>query len=380
MRVTTEVHGGDPLWFAVDADHAHLLSDRADHVAVTLLLPAMKAGRDLRIGGRMTDVLLHQMNGDLQSLLRSIHPELRSVTVTADEVAPTIAPAAGVGAGFSGGVDSLSVVRTYLLEEDVPPALRLTHLLNYNVGSHGPDGTELWRARSAPLARAAAQWGVPFVRVDSNVDAHYPDIGFYESVTLRNAAVPHLLTGGISRVQVAAAQTFFHARIGTHGDIALSDTMLLPLLSTPAMTQSSANSGLSRLEKTVALIGRPEARYLDVCIASDPGPLRNCGACDKCLRAMLTLEVAGHLDDFVPTVFPREPYLARRAAYIAEILGDDQAFAVEIRDFAASRGWIWGAAAYGRAATTRVRRFGGRMLRGAARTAPGRFVRRALSV
>ena len=126
----------DTLWFTVASAHAALLADRADHVAVALLLPAMKAGVDLHIGGVLTDVLLHQLNGDLQSLLLVIRPELTRVLISADESAPSAPTAAGVGAGFSGGVDSLSVVQDYLLGPEVPAALSLPQLINYDVGSH----------------------------------------------------------------------------------------------------------------------------------------------------------------------------------------------------------------------------------------------------
>lgn len=378
MRVTVDVYGRDPLWFQVDAAFEPLLSDRADHVAIAMLLPAMKAGHDLHVGGRVTDVLLHQLNHDLQVLLRAILGDLQAVTVTADEAVTSAAPAPGVGGGFSGGVDSLAVVRSYLLDADVPDALRMTHLFNYNVGSHGPDGNALWRARCAPLAQAAAAWGVPLVRVDSNLDAHYPKIGFLESVSVRNAAVHHLLGGGIGRVYVGSSQPFWNARVDPCGDLALADTMLLPLLSTPAMTLSSANSDVTRVEKTLALVGRPEAQYLDVCVDFDPVDGRNCGQCTKCLRTMLTLEIAGHLDGFIPDVFPREPYLVHRASYLGEVLGHDDAISQDLKDLAASRSWRWGATAHGRGALVRAREASSRTLHRAAQTPPGRVAKRLL--
>jgi hypothetical protein len=50
-RIIASIDDSEPLWFSVDADHEDLLSERADHVAVALLLPAMRYGRDLRVGG-----------------------------------------------------------------------------------------------------------------------------------------------------------------------------------------------------------------------------------------------------------------------------------------------------------------------------------------
>ncbi len=377
-RVIVDVDGQQPLWFSVAHEHAELLSDRADHVALALLMPAMKAGRDLHIGGVVTDVLLHQINADLQPLLQAIHPEFTTVRVDAEDLAPARLPRPGVGTGFSGGVDSLAAVRTYFLDEGVPEALRLTHLVNYNVGSHGTDGRRLWNARCAPLAEAAAAWALPFVRVDSNLDAHYPQIGFLESVSMRNAAAAHALTGGLGRMHVASAKQWAFAGVDSGGDIARADAMLLPAVSTPALTLSSANSGMTRVEKTLALVGRPEARYLDVCVSFDANGRRNCGECDKCLRAVATFEIAGHLHDVVPRIFPAEPYARRRAAFLAGVLASDDPFALEMRTLARARGWRWGVPIRTRAVIERARRGGDVNLRRAARTRPGMALRRML--
>ena len=88
VRVVAEIDGSQPLWFSVSSDDEALLGARADHVAVALLLPAMRHARDLRIGGVVTDSLLHRLNHDLQSLVRTVHPSYHSVVVTADETAP----------------------------------------------------------------------------------------------------------------------------------------------------------------------------------------------------------------------------------------------------------------------------------------------------
>ena len=89
----------------------------------------------------------------------------------------------------------------------------------------------------------------------------------------------------------------------THGDIGLAGAMTFPLLSTPALTVESTSSGMSRIERTLALVGGPYARYLDVCIDADPDRTTNCSRCWKCMRTMLTLEIAGSLDEFVPGRF-----------------------------------------------------------------------------
>jgi len=354
VRVVANIHDSAPLWFSLAPDDEELLAERADHVAVALLLPAMRYGRDLRVGGVVTDSLLHRLNHDVQSLVRVVHPNYHAVTVTADETVASGAAPSGVATGFSGGVDSFATLTEYASSATVPAALRVTHLLNNNVGAHGEHGGMLWRKRFDALRPVAADLGLPFIRVDSNIDAHYPLMGFMQTVTFRNAAVMHLLGGGIGRSYHASEGTFRHLRMPPpHGDIGLAGAMTFPLLSTSALTMESTSSGLSRIERTLALVGGPYARYLDVCIDADSNRTTNCSQCWKCMRTMLTLEIAGSLDEFVPTVFVRPPYERRRAQYYVELLSSSEPNDIELVEYGDRNGWRWGAVARGRAAARR---------------------------
>ncbi|MBN8205317.1 hypothetical protein JF550_05040 [Microbacterium esteraromaticum] len=337
-RIVADVAGAKPLWFSVESRYAHLLSDRADHVAVALLLPAMQSGRALHVGGTVTDTLLHQVNGDLQNLLMLTNPGTTRVAVSAEQVAEAAAPADGVATGFSGGVDSLATVEEYFWRGTAPRSLHITHLVNNNVGAHGTGGRALWEARCRPLQEAAESWGLPFVRVDSNLDEHYPRIGFLESVTLRNVAVAHALGAGIGRLLISAAGRFDD--VSTRR-ITAAEPLALPLLSTRGVAVTSAGSGSTRVQKTVALIHRTEAHILDVCIDPSPERTRNCSKCDKCLRTLLTIEIAGGLERFCPHAFSLETYLAHRDDYVARVLGGDSAYDREIRAYAVDVNWRW---------------------------------------
>jgi hypothetical protein len=343
IRVTSATNGGAPLWFSVPEEHAELLSARADHIAVGLLLPAMRYGRDLHVGGTVTGGLLHRLNHEVQSLVRQVHPTYSQVVVTAENLAASLPRAAGIATGFSGGIDSMAVLSEYALARDVPDELRITHLLSNNVGAHGTGGHPLWLARFQALLPVAKELQLPFIMVDSNLEDHYPRMGFFETVTFRNAAVAHLLAGGIGRLHYASGESFRSVQIPTDGDIGTVDTMSLPLLSTLGLSLDSANSDLSRVEKTLALIGNPYARYLDVCVDTDATRSANCSRCWKCMRAMFTLEVAGALDDFTPTPFSREPYDQARRAFVAGLLADERANYRDVVEFADSQGWKWGA-------------------------------------
>lgn len=342
IRVSTAIRDDTPLWFSVAEEYAELLSERSDHVAIGMLLPAMHDGRDLHVGGTVTDALLHRLNHGAQSLVREVHPTYSRVTVTAGRTAHSLPRAPGVAAGFSGGVDSFAVLSEYALARNIPDELRVTHLLSNNVGAFSTGGRDLWRSRYQALLPVANDLGLPFVMVDSNLDDHYPRMGFFETATFRNAAVAHLLGGGIGRLHYASGESYRRVRIPADGDIAQVDTMSLPLLSTLGLTLDSANSDMSRVQKTLTLAHNPYARYLDVCIDSNPKRDGNCSRCWKCARTMFTLEVAGMLDDFTPVPFRREPYEKERSRFLARLLADDRANFRDLVEFADEHGWRWG--------------------------------------
>lgn len=63
------------------------------------------------------------------------------------------------------------------------------------------------------------------------------------------------------------------------------------------------------------------------------------------MRAMLTLEIAGRLDEFIPHVFVREPYEQRRREYYAELMASTEPNDIEVVDFGDATHWKWGARA-----------------------------------
>ncbi|MCS3841763.1 hypothetical protein [Microbacterium sp. AK031] len=158
---------------------------------------------------------------------------------------------------------------------------------------------------------------------------------------MRNASIAHLLSAGIGHLHVGSEISYVFARVDDSGEIARLDPMLLPLLSTTAVTVSSANSGMTRVQRTVK--------------------------CAKCVRAMLTLEIAGHLQEFCPDVFTYSTYSEHRDAYIARVLSAGDPLECEIRDFTAAQGWHWRISdryrAAVRSARLEARRSARRMLR-----------------
>lgn len=334
--------GPDRLCFEVDGRWSALVSTSQDAALIALLIPAMSVGGDLAIEGEVSGRLLYNANGDLQRILGLVLPGLKPVRVFADGRAPERVRAGGVITGFSGGIDSFALIADHGVRE-VPDGYGLTHLLYNNVGSHGPGerGRAVFDARHARLVPAAERMGLPFVRVESNLDDFYgAGLGFVRTHSMRNTSAATLLGGGVGRYLYASAYSYADILAARDYDsIAFLDPMLLPLLSSAGVEVVPSGSGLTRVEKTMRVTLVPESIVsLDVCVKPDPARGRNCSVCWKCMRTLLTLEIAGEMERY-NGVFDLAAYHRRKGRFIARSYADKNPLLREIYAFAAEKGF-----------------------------------------
>ena len=330
--------GANILWYQLDRAHGHLLADTTDAAVIALLLPAMAAGEDLRIDGIVSARLLENLP-ELQRMLKRIIPPLRVVELHAEAVhhgQPQ--PTAGVATGFSGGVDSFCTMADYFYDHPPGPG-RITHLLFNNVGSHEAGGESLFRRRYRRLLPVASKMGLPLLVVNSNLDAFYGRrLSFQQTHTLRNASVALLLQRGLSSWLYASGIPDQDAFVGPAPDLAYSDLVTLPLLSTETLHTALVGGCYSRVEKTQRIADVQDSfDSLDVCVSPyHDGIPTNCSACFKCLRTLATLEIGGMLDRY-PRVFDHARYRRLRDGYLAGLPTSDYPLAKEIVLFAEQR-------------------------------------------
>ena len=221
----------------------------------------------------------------------------------------------------------------------------MTQLLFNNVGSHGAGGQALFQERRARAASAAAEIGLPLIVVDSNVDAFYGvPLGFQQTHTPRNASVALLLQGGLGRFLYASTYARADAFVGATYDMAYSDTVAVPLLSTESLDAVSTGSEHTRVEKTLQVADLPTSyRALDVCARGDAAG--NCSTCAKCMRTLLTLEIAGVVERYA-AAFDLAVYRKGRDRYCGKVLRSTAPLNREIVAFAAQRGFRFPLRAY----------------------------------
>jgi hypothetical protein len=242
--------------------------------------------------------------------------------------------------GFSGGIDSFCVLADHLLGSP-PPSYKITHLLFNNVGSHGDDASHASRVfhdRYRHIERAAAELGIPIVRVDSNI-TDLLRMDFQVTVSTRNISAILQLQKLCKRFVFASGYRYQDCYTGEVDNQAYSDPVAIPLLSTETFDCISAGCEYSRVQKTIRVADLELAhRYLNVC-ASDNGKGTNCSTCFKCRRTLVTLDILGKLDQFAG-VFDLRHYRRHRSAYIVALLRNgDHPFLEEMLEYARTVGF-----------------------------------------
>ena len=341
FRVNVEfAQGSETLWYSLNREFGDFISDSCDAPLAALLIPAMANGEDIHIEGTISEKLFYNLSGPYQSLLQHVIPSLHRIQLYPDDVHARTKSASGVATGFSGGIDSFGVLADHYYAE-VPDQFKVTHLLFNNVGSHGggKDGERIFRGRFARLQPVAEKIGLPFIMVNSNVDTFYGNgLGFQRTHTPRNTSVALLLQGGINHYMYASTYSFADAFVGATYDMAYTDTIALPMLSTELLDAFSVGSEYTRVEKTLR-VAEIDDSYgtLDICINPDHTINRtNCSKCWKCLRTLLTLDIAGMIYRYSDS-FDLYTYKRRRNRFIGKALVSGDPLLREIVRFAKTK-------------------------------------------
>ena len=281
-RVTIRLAGAG-LNHDVHYSIAGLAPPNLDFVLPAALVPAMRVAGALRLPGPVSPRLLAAAPV-LQGIYRTWDDAFGPVRLHAHarEVGRS-AGGRGTAVFFSGGVDSL---HTLLRNAD-----RITHLIFVR----GFDFFRRHPAVAAPATaaarRVAAELGKELVEVDTDVHVLTDPLMKWEHYMVpAMATVALLLADRFERVLIASEHSY--ADLVPWGGTPYSD----PLWSTEQLEIEHDGAEVKRIDK-VAEIARSDLAMdvLRVCW-ENTGDAYNCGACEKCLRTMIALEVAGALE------------------------------------------------------------------------------------
>lgn len=340
VRVSVDIReGGETtgnLWFKVSGALTALEIGTGNVFVAPALLYALKKGQDIRFDVPVSERLAINVY-DLTFIFSVILGYNRRPRVTLSDVVGLQRTATGGVTGFSSGVDSWFTLKQALL--DIPDnSKRVRHLIVNDVGANGTDAKKesvLNRAR-----QVADQFGLGLVHVQSNLH-DFIRLGFQATHTARNGSVAHLLTGLADQFYYSSSYTYVDAGVFKSDGMGYADTIILPLMSSEAITLASSASAFTRAEKTREIAGITGIKgRLDVCVNHGHGGEKiNCGSCWKCLRTEITLEAFGSLRDF-EDVFHLEAYHANRDNFLKGISLSRNPTDAEVFDLACSSGII----------------------------------------
>ena len=278
------------LWFRVDHDLAHALAPTGNAFLPPLLLAAMERGVPLVVEGDVSATLLaavpHIMD-IFEHWAGVIGRPLRPVPVEAAS-APPATQGEGVGAFFSGGIDSYYTV----LRNERHPAgdtRRTTHLILMHGYDIRLEDTRLFREVEERLGAAAKELGKILVPVQTNARLVVSTLPWVYTHGAVMAAVGLAISRLMRTCLIAGSNSMRHT--GAWG----SHPGLDPLWSTETLEFVHDGAVLGKFVKTPLVVSSPVAlRTLRVCWQNRDGAY-NCGRCEKCLRTMLLLTLYGAL-------------------------------------------------------------------------------------
>lgn len=282
--------GWDRVYFRLDDAGAggHIHGD-ASPFAAALLLPAMKQGEDLIIEGRVSRQLYQGMHAIMKEVL-TWDIGLKPVKIQAAAMATDPPRPRRSAAFFSGGVDSFY---TYLKHQaDPAESDRISSFILVNGFDINRRNLPLWERTLKHIRSIAAADGVGLTVVRSNIQ------GLVEPLLLWDyshggclAAVGLFLRGAFHQIYIPSTHSVAE-QIPWGSNLALDGHW-----STEGTTFVHDGTEATRLDKVSSQIARSPlaVEHLRVCFANENGAY-NCGRCDKCLRTMINLYVAGALE------------------------------------------------------------------------------------
>jgi len=286
------------LWFEVPAAFGDALTARGDPFLPILMLRALQHPGPIVIEAEVSPELLASARRAAALLESWGLPPGRVRGAAIDIQAPFGVAArrgAGVGAFFSGGVDSFYTVLKNIARYPEGDSRSLTHL----VMLHGFDVREedraLFERLSGPLREVATALGKGFVTLRTNLRELFGDDDFDLTHGVVLAGAGHALAGLFHTLYIASSYPYSELRPwGSHPN-------LDPLWSSERLDFVHDGSERSRPEKLALIAQSPVAlRALRVCWMQRDA--YNCGKCEKCVRTMLGLAAHGVLEQ--ATGFP----------------------------------------------------------------------------
>ena len=316
------------LWFMAESDDENALDiTEPNWAAVALLYPAMVHNQDLYIEADISPLLLHNLNNDIQILLKVINPHLNQIKVVAGSSRPQEFNhniKRHVITGFSGGVDSTATYLKYN-NPNSSSSLRLSALSIYDVGAMGKTSPspsfEHLQKHYDQLKRFCDERELLAFGVSSNMDQVYRStrkraafistFGFFPKyVSLVNMSATLAINKKVRLYLPSGTTGYSDMQFKGRDSTERSEPILAPLLSTERFLSQTGAAGLTRFEKIKYIFETDPKSQLNVCVMTASkrnDDFLNCGRCWKCVETLYDIEAIGKLEE-ISTIFDLNEY------------------------------------------------------------------------
>lgn len=261
----------------------------ASPFAAALLLPSMKQGEDLIIEGSISQRLYKGMHAVMHEVLNwgiGLKPiEIKADTLVADTLQPH-----RTASFFSGGVDSFY---TYLKHKADPvQADRVDSFILVKGFDIEPRNAPLWGSTLKNVSTIAAAEKIDLVVVQTNIQGLTEPILSWDYIHGGCLAAVGLFLRGAFRQIYIPSSFSLQEQVSWGSCLALDEHW-----STKSTTFVHDGIEATRVDKVIQQIARSRLAldHLRVCYENVKGSY-NCGQCDKCLRTMINLYIAGALE------------------------------------------------------------------------------------
>lgn len=278
--------GADKMYFKLEKKYMDFIAFDMSPFAAALLIPSMKLGSPLIIDGEISEQMYKGLHEIMETML-SWNLGLKPINIQVSRLKKDSYKPNKHAMFFSGGVDSFY---TYL-KNKLTGKKKVSYFILANGFDVGLNNTKLWRSTVSTVQSVAENEGVEIIKIESNARVLTEPIiswGFNHGGCL--AALGLVLRKKIKSAFVAS--TFYRDNIflwGTHPDID-------HLWGTETFSLYHHGTEATRLEKVRFISRYPIVlKNLRVCYLNKENKF-NCGKCDKCLRTMIEMYIAGTLE------------------------------------------------------------------------------------
>ena len=287
------VVGDDTVYFKLDKKYKDFISADASSFAAALLIPSMRRGEDLIIDGSISRELYNGLK-QIMKIMVGWNIGVSTIKIKAKKITPDKFKPTKTASMFSGGVDSFY---TYLSNKKKGNKIDYFILINgFDIELDNPD---LWTSTFETVKKIADHEKVGLITVESNL---YRLVGPVYSWDYSSggclASVMILLRKGLKKVYYPSSyrtDQLFPA--GSH-------PLIDKYWSAEKLKVIHDGGTVSRFDKTQFIAkNKLVSEYLRVCYKNHKD-IYNCGRCDKCLRTMIGLYIAGTLKN--SKVFPKK--------------------------------------------------------------------------